>query len=141
LLALLLAGCLDANGIKVFQVSIVNDTQQTVVVRDCDSFCSSSPIAINLQPGASAPINRIAGEHKLFSVTSATGAHIGCLDLYYASPHPGASADVSRATPCPGSSSHRNLGTAGLIAVAVLAVALAAFLVLRRLRLRAESRP
>jgi hypothetical protein len=125
----------------VFQVSIVNDKQQTVVVRDCDSFCTSSPIAINLQPGASAPINRIAGEHKLFSVTSATGAHMGCLDLYYATPQAGASADVSRAIPCPGSSSHRDWRTAGLIAVAILAVALAVFLILRRHGRTAESRP
>jgi len=124
---LVLSGCLGAGHGQVFQVSIANDTQQAVVVRDCDSFCSSSPIAIDLQAGASAPINRIAHDHKFFSITSATGEHIGCLDLYFPTPQPGASVDVSAATSCPGSGASSHWKEVALIG-AVLLVLLMSFL-------------
>lgn len=130
-LPLVLSGCFGESHFVVFQVSIVNDTQQEVVVRDCDSFCSSSPIAISLQPGASTPINRVAGEHKDFAITTASGEHIGCLDLYFPAPAQGASVDVSQAGSCPGS--HARWKTA-LVAVVILAVALTSLLILGRLR-------
>jgi hypothetical protein len=98
--SLLVAGCSSLHDIHVFQVSILDDTPSPVIVRDCDTYCSSSPIALRVQPGGSVPINRDAGEHKVFSITTAGGAHVGCLDLYYPSPQPGATARVSDATPC-----------------------------------------
>jgi hypothetical protein len=128
---LLLAGCGALHGIKVFQVSIVNDTGGPVVVRDCDSYCFSSPIALTLQPGARTPINRVAKEHKIFSVTTASGGHVGCLDLYFASPQPGAQVAVSQATPCRPSSGPP-WRTIGLAALGVGLVLLAAFAFLRR---------
>jgi hypothetical protein len=127
--ALVLSGCLGVSHGHVFQVSIANNTQQPVVVRDCDSFCSSSPIAIVLQPGASTPINRIAHDHKFFSITSTTGDHIGCIDLYFPAPEPGASVDVS-ATPCPSSGASSRWRTIAFIAAALLALFLP-FLLLR----------
>ena len=95
-----MTGCGAVHGIEVFPVSIVNDTGAAVVVRDCDGYCSSSPIAITLQPGASTPINRIAENHKTFSITTPSGGHVGCLDLNFASPRPGAQVPVSNAMPC-----------------------------------------
>jgi hypothetical protein len=95
------AGCGSLRQLEVFRVAIVNDTAAPVVVRDCDGYCSSSLLTCDLQPGESAPINRAAKIHKLFSVTTPAGGQIGCLDLYYKTPQPGAQARVSQATPCP----------------------------------------
>ncbi len=39
--------------------------------------------------------------HKLFSITSPSGAHLGCVDLYFKTPHPGARVPGSQATACP----------------------------------------
>jgi hypothetical protein len=128
---LFVAGCAAARGIEVFPVSIVNDTGGTVVVRDCDTYCSSSPIAITLQPGGSAPINRVAENHKIFSITTSSGSHIGCLDLYFASPRPGAQVLVSRATPCRASSG-TPWRTIALIVLGVGLVLVAALAFLRR---------
>src|SRR5262249_6186750 len=97
-----LAGCGTRGEPHVFSVSIVNDTAGPVVVRDCNDYCSSSPIELHLAPGAGAPINRVATQHKSFSITSSSGDHIGCLDLYYTAPQPGARALVSTAAPCSG---------------------------------------
>jgi hypothetical protein len=122
-------------GAEVFAVSIVNDTQMAVVVRDCDDYCSSSPIAITVPPGGSTPINRIAGDHKRFSITTSSGGHIGCLDLYFAAPQPGARVPVSQATACTG---HPRpfWQTAGLVVLLILLLALP-FLVVRTGRRRA----
>jgi len=95
-----LAGCGGPHSLQIFRVSVVNDTSGAVVVRDCDSYCSSSPIAIDLQPGASTVFNRIARDHKIFSITTPSGTHVGCLDLYFATPRPGAQVPISHATPC-----------------------------------------
>jgi len=116
------AGCGSLRQLEVFRVAIVNDTSPPVVVRDCDSYCSSSLLTFNLQPGASVPINRAANMHKLFSVTTPAGGHIGCLDLYYKTPEPGAQARVSQATPCPKSSRSvfRSVGLALLVVAAVV---------------------
>jgi hypothetical protein len=103
-LLLLMAGCGAFHGIQVFRVSIVNDTAGAVVVRDCDGYCSSSPIATTLEPGESAPINRTAKQHKIFSIVASSGSHVGCLDLYFPEPQSGAQVPVSKATPCRASS-------------------------------------
>jgi hypothetical protein len=81
-LLLALGGCGALRRVQVFPVSIVNDTGPPVIVRDCSSFCSSSLLTFDLQPGASVVINRTTNMHKRFSVTTPTGAHIGCVDLY-----------------------------------------------------------
>ena len=81
-IVLIVAGCGSLRQLEVFRVSIVNDTSAPVVVRDCDSYCSSALLTFDLRPGASVPINRAANMHKLFSVTTPAGGHIGCLDLY-----------------------------------------------------------
>jgi hypothetical protein len=123
-----LAGCGALRHIQVFQVSIVNDTRQPVVVRDCDHFCSSSPIAFHLEPGASAAVNRTTHQHKSFSITTAAGTHVGCLDLYYPTQAPGAQALVSAAGRCPGGSGQPWKAVAiVLLAVLVAAVAVPAF--------------
>jgi hypothetical protein len=128
-----LAGCGALRHIQVFQVSIVNDTAGAVVVRDCDDFCTSSPIAFHLGPGASAVVNRTTRQHKDFSITKAAGAHVGCLDLYYAAPAPGAQALVSAADRCPGDSA-RPWRTVAIVLFAVLVagVAIPAFRARRR---------
>jgi hypothetical protein len=108
----------------------VNDTGDAVVVRDCDDYCSSSPIAIHLEPGGSAPINRDTGSHKSFSITTETGAHVGCLDLYFKTAQPGAQVPVSEAAPCTGHP--RPLWvTIGLVALLVMVLGLP-FLLVRR---------
>ena len=129
-LAALLAGCGSLGGIQVFPVSIVNDTSETVVVRDCADYCSSSPIAIELQPGGSTVINRDAGSHKDFSITTPLGAHVGCLDLHYPTPQPGALAPVSQAAPCPGLSRAR-WETFGLVTL-LIALLVVPFVFVRR---------
>jgi hypothetical protein len=98
---LAMGGCLGLNRIQVFTVFIVNDTPSEVVARDCDDFCSSSPIVLDLPPGSSAPIHRTTNMHSYFSITTPSGGHIGCLDLYYTTPAPSASAPVSHAGRCP----------------------------------------
>lgn len=105
ILPLAIAGCLGLNRIQVFTVFIVNDTPSEVVARDCDNFCSSSPIVLDLAPGSDAPIHRTTNMHSYFSITTPSGGHIGCLDLYFTTPAPDASEPVSRAAPCPGGSS------------------------------------
>jgi hypothetical protein len=130
---MLVAGCGSLRQLEVFRVSIVNDTTAPVVVRDCDSYCSSSLLTFDLQPGASVPINRAANMHKLFSVTTPVGGHIGCLDLYYETAQPGAQARVSQATPCPATA--RPLWkTVGLVLLVVLGVAFVLGGLLRRRR-------
>jgi hypothetical protein len=101
-LPLTVGGCANLGRIQVFHVSIVNDTASPVVVRNCDSFCSSSLLAFDLQPGGSVPVNRTTNDHDYWSVTTPTGGHIGCVDLFFRAPQPGASVPVSGAGPCPG---------------------------------------
>jgi len=128
LAALLLsaAGCASRSHAPVFTVSVLNDTQNAVVVRDCDDFCSSSPFALNLSPGASAPVNRTTNQHKYLSIKTSGGDHVGCLDLYFARPEPGTRVPVSGAIPCPPGSGRPWTGIA-LVAVVLLAgLALAA---------------
>jgi hypothetical protein len=100
-------------------------------VRDCGGYCSSSPIAITLEPGGTAPINRVAKQHKIFSVATPSGGHLGCLDLYFAAPHPGAQVPVSQATPCRGSSGPP-WRTIALLVLGVGVVLVAAVAFLRR---------
>jgi hypothetical protein len=104
-LAVAVTGCVGLNRIRVFTVYIANDTTSEVVARDCPDFCSSSPVVLDLPPGASTPIHRTTNQHAYFSITTPLGGHIGCLDLYYTTPAPGASEPVSLATRCPGASS------------------------------------
>jgi hypothetical protein len=127
-----MSGCLGLNRIQVFSVSIVNDTASTVVVRDCDSFCSSSLLTFPLQPGASVEIHRTPNEHKYFSVTTPSGGHIGCVDLYFKVAQPGASVPVSQAGPCPPGSG-LPWKTIGLVVLAAL-LAAAVVLLPRRTR-------
>jgi hypothetical protein len=136
---LLLVGCgdIDVDVGEVYPVSIVNDTTGAVVVRDCSSYCSSSPIAITLQPGQSTPINRVAGQHKLFSITTTSGAHVGCVDLYNATPAPNASFPVSRAVACR-SGSHSRLEKVAIGAALLLLLGLG-FIVVARFRSRTST--
>jgi len=131
---LVVGGCGSLRQIQVFTVSIVNDTGQAVVLRDCAHFCDSSPIVINLAPGSSAPINRATNEHKYFSITTPGGAHIGCLDLYFQTAQPGAQVPVSQATPCP-SGGRPPWETIAIVALALL-VGLSPILVLAARRRR-----
>jgi len=122
-LTLLVCGSASAET-EVFSVSIVNDTASNVVVHDCADFCSSSPLTLNLQSGSRAPINRVAGAHKYFSVTTVGGARLGCVDLYFAAPSPGASVPISRARPCPGPgrTSRGAIGLGILVALTIAVV-------------------
>jgi hypothetical protein len=115
----------------VFPVSIVNNTPEAVVVRDCDHYCSSSPIRIELQPGASTSINRIARDHKTFAITTTSGGHVGCLDLYFPAPEPGAQVPVSEAKPCTGHGRPR-WEMAALVVLLLAVLALPFALVRRR---------
>ena len=99
-MAVLAAGCAHLSHAQVFRVSIVNDTGSPVVARDCDSYCSSSALVLHLEPGASVPIDRVARMHKSFAITTPSGGHLGCLDLYFKTPQPGARVPVSQATTC-----------------------------------------
>jgi hypothetical protein len=101
---LVVSGCFGLNRIHIFTVSIVNDTSGAVVVRDCAHFCSSSLISFDLAPGASADVHRTTDEHKYFSVTTAAGRHVGCLDLFFERAEPGANVEVSGARSCPAGS-------------------------------------
>jgi hypothetical protein len=120
LAALLLTagGCANLRNLPVFTVSIVNDTADAVVVRDCSGYCSSSPIALDLQPGASADIHRTTNDHKEFSIRTASGGHVGCLDLFFRTPQPGARLLVSSAVPC--KPSRAVWKTYGLVALVLL---------------------
>jgi hypothetical protein len=122
--------CGSASALQVFPVSIVNDTTGAVVVRDCDHYCSSSPIAITLQPEGSAPINRVANDHKAFSITTVSGAHVGCLDLFFPTPQPGASVLVTDATPCTGHARPR--WQTGALVVLLVGILGAPFVLVRR---------
>ena len=110
-------------GTQVFPVSIQNNLTEPVVVRDCDSYCSSLPIDITLPPGARTQINSATGDHKFFAITSQSGQHLGCIDLFFASPESGASVPVSHTVKCPGSSLPWLAIVAG-VAVLVVAIVL-----------------
>ena len=103
-----------------------------MTVRDCADYCGSSPIAVDLAPGQSAPINRTTGQDATFSITAASGAHLGCLDLFFTSPEPGAQIRVSQARACP-PPGRAPWQTAGLVAGALLlGLAPVGYLLLRR---------
>jgi hypothetical protein len=129
-LAAAVAGCGNLSNIEVFQVSIVNDTASPVVVRDCADYCSSSPLTFNLASGQSTRLNRITGEHKYLSVTTPSGGHVGCVDLYFSAPSPGATVPVSSAGKCPGTSGPPR----GLIGLGVLFALTLAVIMFRRRR-------
>jgi len=120
-LALALSGCAELQRIQVFTVSIVNDTPGAVVVRDCSGYCSRSLLTFHLAPGASVAVHRTTNEHKYFSVTSSSGAHLGCVDLFFRTVQPGASVDVSRARACP--AHRRRWRTIGLLSLLLLGLA------------------
>jgi len=101
---LALGGCGGLGHVQVFTVSMFNDTGNEVVIRNCDNFCSSSLIVFDLQPGESAEVHRTTNQHKEFSVTTASGGHVGCLDLFFKTAQPGAQVPVSAATRCPSGS-------------------------------------
>jgi hypothetical protein len=115
-------GCAHLSHVRVFRVSIVNDRVAPVVVRDCSGYCSSSPLVFHLQPGASAPVNRVARMHKLFSITTPSGGHLGCVDLYFKTPQPGARVPVSGASACP--PGRPRWRTAGLVFLLLVVLAL-----------------
>jgi hypothetical protein len=121
-LAVVAGGCAHLTHPRVFQVSLVNDTGAPVVARDCDSYCSSSPLVFHLRPGADVPINRVARMHKLFSISSPSGGHLGCVDLYFKTPQPGARVPVSSAGACP--AGRPRWRTAGLVFLLLVALAL-----------------
>jgi hypothetical protein len=132
-LTVIVSGCGDLSHLQVFPVSIINDTGAPVVVRNCSSYCSSSPLVFHMLPGSSVPINRVAKMHKLFSITTPSGGHIGCLDLYFNTAQPGARVPVSQATACP--AGRRRWKTFGLVALALLILALPFVALSRRRRL------
>jgi hypothetical protein len=121
-LAVVAGGCAHLTHPRVFRVSLVNDTGAPVVARDCDSYCSSSPLVFHMQPGADVPINRVARMHKLFSLTSPSGNHLGCVDLYFEIPQPGARVPLSEASPCP--PGRPRWRTAGLVFLLLVVLAL-----------------
>ena len=121
-LPLAVGGCFGLNHVQVFTVSIVNNTANEVIVRDCSDYCSASPLLFDLPPGASTQVHRTTNEHKYFSIATTSGGHLGCLDLYYSAPANGAGALVSSAAPCP-SGSGSSLRTVGLILLACVALA------------------
>jgi len=120
------AGCAGGSHARVFTVSVLNDTKVGVVVRDCDDFCASSPFALDLAPGASAPVNRTTNQHKYLSIKTSGGDHVGCLDLYFAQPEAGARVPVSSAIPCPAGSGRPWRGIALVAGVLLVGFVLAA---------------
>ncbi len=127
------AGCFGLEHLRVFQVSIVNDTPGEVVLRGCDDYCSSALLTFDLVPGSSAVVNRTTNMHKYFSVTTPAGKHLGCLDLYFSTPQPGASVGVSQAVACPTGSRLPWLPI-GLVALTLTGGLLLAWLLARRAR-------
>jgi hypothetical protein len=125
-LPLMLSGCLQAGHVDIFTVSMVNDTGSSVVLRDCDNYCSSSPLVFDLAPGSSVDVHRITNDHKYFSITTPSGGHLGCLDLYFKVPEPGAHMPVSQAVRCPGGFRlpWKPIGLAGLVLLPLLALLL-----------------
>jgi hypothetical protein len=120
--AVVAGGCAHLGHVRVFRVSLVNDTRAPVVARDCAGYCSHSPLAFHLQPGASAPLNRVARDHKLFAITTPSGGHLGCVDVYFRTPQPGARVRVSQAKACPRGRPH--LATAALVFLLLVVLAL-----------------
>ena len=86
-----------------FRVSIKNDQPEPVIIRNCDSYCSSASINLDVQPGASMFINRTAYTKRYFAITTDSGQHLGCIDLYFNAPDRGAVVPVSAAVQCPSS--------------------------------------
>jgi hypothetical protein len=119
-----LGGCGGLGRIRVFTVSMVNDTTGEVVLRDCAHYCSSALLTFDLQPGESVDVHRVANDHKKFSITTPSGGRIGCLDLYFKTPQPGAQMDVSAAVPCPAGSRvpWRTIALVLLVALPLLAL-------------------
>ena len=88
---------------RSFRVSIKNDQPEPVIIRDCNSYCSSASINLDVPPGARMFVNRTARTNRYFAITTDSGAHLGCIDLYFNSRQPGASIPVSAAVQCPAS--------------------------------------
>jgi hypothetical protein len=124
MLLVMLGGCGGLGRIHVFTVSMVNDTTSEVVLRGCAHFCSSSLLTYDLQPGQSVDVHRVVNDHKEFSITTPSGGRIGCLDLYFKTPQPGALMYVSAAAPCPSRSGPpwRTIALALLVALPALAL-------------------
>lgn len=129
---LLLSGCFGLDHIQVFQVSMVNDTGQEVIVRDCASFCSSSLLTFDMPPGDSVQINRAPNQHKYFSVVTSSGQQLGCVDLFFKTPAQGSSVPLSQAGRCPGSAPPWRI--IGLVGGAFVVAGLPVLLMLARSR-------
>jgi hypothetical protein len=89
---------------QFFNISLVNDTSQAVVLRQCDDTgCTKLGDAATVQPG-SALIRSISdrGYTTRWAVLSVKGRRIGCLPLRFTVRYDVLKVPVSRSVPCPG---------------------------------------
>lgn len=107
-----------------FRVYVNNDLPEPVIVRSCDDYCSSSALDVVLVAGAKVALTRTVNNHDYLSVTTVAGAHLGCIDLFFASAQPGAKIPVSGTVSCPTSQSTKRLLIIGIAVVALVGVGL-----------------
>lgn len=85
-----------------FTVTLHNDTPVTVVLKQCDSDCSSFHERHRLEPGGSVRVDSSSDSAaNWWSVTNSTGATLGCLLLRYDHKVEGLVVNVSARTTCP----------------------------------------
>lgn len=101
-----------------------NDLPEPVIVRGCDDYCGSSALDVVLVAGAKVALTRTVNNHDYLSVTTVSGDRLGCIDLYFPSPQPGAKIPVSGTVTCPTSQSTKRLLIIGIAVVALVGVGL-----------------
>ena len=81
-------------------------------------------LAARLPPaaGSERPDQPRGADAQVFSITTPSGGHLGCLDLYFKTPQPGARVPVSQATACP--PGRPGWTTAGLVFLLLVVLAL-----------------
>lgn len=86
-----------------FAVTLLNDTQRTLVADQCGYGCGSSPTERhNLDPRKSVAVNTSSSHvDNWWRITTSSGQVVGCLNLLYGHKEAHAVVRLSRVIACP----------------------------------------
>jgi len=99
----IIAGACNESGDKVFPVDVLNDTLQTIDVRQCNdgSACGDVYRRKTLPPGGSFLVNvTSAGNVDWLRIFDSSGSTLGCIRLEFHERRPHLKVPVSERLPC-----------------------------------------
>ena len=87
---------------STFSVQLKNDTESTVVVRQCDVRCNEFHDIFRLEPNQSVRVNTTENHVDNWWVIEDRGGHrLGCLDLLFDHKQQGVVINISQRVNCP----------------------------------------